>query len=277
MLDVSVIVPTRNAAHFLDECLASISASNPREIIVVDGNSSDASRDIARRYADMVLSDEGRGLPVARMLGVQAAASQRVALIDADVVMPPGALKALLDEMVDGGYTALQAGLESVSGDGYWGRALAHHHRGGRSKYWFGLVTTVMERSALLELGFDERFPSGEDIDLRWRLRQGAARVGVSRQVVVQHRFEDTFAAARGQWTMDGRGLARMMLAHKIEALPLILLPLGGFVWGLGSCIVRRQPRWIPYFFGYAAYNYGAMFSELAAGIGGRRRRVATS
>jgi len=267
-----VIVPARNAAHFLDECLASIGASNPREIIVVDGNSTDGSRDVSHRYTDRVLSDEGRGLPVARMLGVQAATSRWVALVDADVVMPPGALGELLDELAEGGYTALQAGVKSVSGPGYWGRALAHQHRVGRSRYWFGLVTTVMERSVLLELGFDQRFPSGEDIDLRWRMARGAARVGVSRRVVVQHRFEDTFAAARDQWTMDGRGLARMVLAYKLEALHLLLLPLGGFVWGAGRSLVRRQPQWIPYFVGYLVFNYGALTCELVAGLGRPRR-----
>ena len=275
VLDVSVIVPVRNAAHFLDECLTSIGASNPRELIVVDGNSTDGSCDVSRRYTDHVLSDEGRGLPVARMLGVQAATSRWVALVDADVVVPPGGIGELLEELAEGGYTALQAGVKSVSGPGYWGRALAHHHRAGRSRYWFGLVTTVIERAALLEVGFDERFPSGEDIDLRWRLRRDSARVGVSRRVVVLHRFDDTFAAARDQWTMDGRGLARMLRTHKGEALPLILLPLGGFVWGVTRSLARLQPQWIPYFLGYLLFNYAALIAELVAGVGRSRRAQA--
>ncbi len=62
------------------------------------------------------------------------------------------------------------------------GRALAHHHRTGRSRRWFGVVATVFRRDDLLAAGFDSRFVSGEDIDLRWRWpRPGAAhrRVGV--------------------------------------------------------------------------------------------------
>jgi glycosyltransferase involved in cell wall biosynthesis len=272
-LDVSVIVPARNAEHLLDGCLSSIRASNPREIIVVDGNSTDGSREVARRHADRLLSDEGRGLPVARMLGLQAASSRWVALVDADVVLPPAAIGDLLEELVEDGYTALQAGLQSVSGPGYWGRALVYHHSGGRSKRWFGVVATVMERSTLLRLGFDERFSSGEDIDLRWRLRRSAARVGVSRRVVVQHRFEDSFTAAREQWTMDGGGLGRMVLAHRARALPLLLLPFGGFVWGVGNSLAHLQPRWIPYFVGYAAFNYLALIAELALGLARRGRQ----
>ena len=262
-VDVSVIVPARNAASFLEECLASIRQSHPREIIVVDGESTDGTREIAERYADRVISDGGRGLPVARKLGIEAAASHWVAMVDSDVVLPPEALPALLDELSEEGYSALQAGVKSVSGSGYWGRALAQHHRSGRSRHWFGLVTTVAARSTILAHGFDERFRSGEDIDLRWRLRRGAARVGVSKRVFVLHRFEDSFHAARQQWTMDGRGLARMVLAHRARGLPLLLLPLGGFTWGTISSLARREPQWLPYFAAYLVFNYTAMAAEL--------------
>src|SRR5688500_3687284 len=107
VLDVSVIIPVRNGEGLLEECLASLARSRPREIIVVDGNSSDATLAIARRYTTRILSDGGRGLPVARLLGAQAASCRRVLLLDADVVLPDGALAALLDEFESGGYRAL--------------------------------------------------------------------------------------------------------------------------------------------------------------------------
>ena len=199
MLDVSVIVPARNAAPLLEECLAAIVRAEPAELIVVDGLSSDATVAVARRHGARVLSDGGRGVAAARLLGVRAAACERVALVDADVVMGDGALAALLDEFAAGGYTGLQAGLHSIGGPGYWGRALAHHHRTGRSRRWFGLVATIFDRSVLLEHWLDERFLSGEDIELRRRLARNGARLGVSERTVVLHRFEDGFAFARGQ------------------------------------------------------------------------------
>ena len=133
MIDISVVVPVRNAETMIEECLASIEAQQPREVILVDGNSVDRTLEIARRYRVSVLSDEGRGLPAARMLGVQAAKSRFVALVDSDVVLPPHTLERLHSELVTNGYDALQAGLKSVSGPGYWGQALVNHHRSGRS------------------------------------------------------------------------------------------------------------------------------------------------
>ncbi|HEV8688330.1 MAG TPA: glycosyltransferase [Gaiellaceae bacterium] len=267
MLDVSVIVPVRNAERMLDDCLASIVRSQPREILVVDGMSTDRTLDVARRYPVRILSDEGRGLPAARLLGAEAAVSSRLALIDADVVLPDGALARLLDELAEGGYTGLQAGLDSVSsGPGYWGRALARHHRTGRSKNWFGVVATAVERDALLKHGFDESFFSGEDIDLRWRLQRAGARLGVSRRTVVTHRFDDTFRFALGQWLADGRGLARMIGKHGWRAAPLLGLPLAASLRGIVLSLVRAEPVWVPYYLCFLVFNYWGLLGELPRG-----------
>ena len=145
---------------------------------LVDGISSDATVEVAEQFGAVVLSDEGKGLPAARLLGAERARTPWVVLVDADVVWPPGTVDTLLEEFE--GYDALQAGLKSVGGPEFWGRALAHHHRTGRSRRWFGLVATVFRRDDLLAIGFDSRFMSGEDIDLRWRLRDRGLRIGVS-------------------------------------------------------------------------------------------------
>jgi glycosyltransferase involved in cell wall biosynthesis len=269
MLDLSVVVPVRNAERLLDECLASIVRSEPREVIVVDGNSTDRTAEVARRYAVRLLSDGGRGLPIARLLGAEAASSRRVALIDADVVLPDGALGALLEEFAEGGYLALQAGLRSTSGPGYWGQALVEHHRTGRSKDWFGLVATVFERDALLQHGFDQRFLSGEDIELRWRLERAGARVGVSRRTVVIHRFaDDSFAFARGQFLADGHGLGRMVGKHGWRGGWLLALPLAAAGRGMALSLVRGQSRWTGYYLLYALYNYLGMLGAFRETLG---------
>jgi glycosyltransferase involved in cell wall biosynthesis len=264
VLDVSVVVPVRNAAPLIDECLGSILRSEPREVIVVDGESTDGTVEIARRYPVRILSDGGRGLPVARLMGAHAAASPRVALVDADVVLPDGAFGALLTEFLEGGYLALQAGLHSSSGPGYWGRALAEHHRTGRSRDWFGLVATIFDREALLRHGFNRQFLSGEDIELRWRLERAGAKVGVSRRTVVVHRFAgDSFHFARGQFLADGYGLGRMLRTHGWRSGWLFGLPALAGSRGTVLSLLRRQPRWIPYYLAFTLYNYVGLLGGL--------------
>src|SRR3972149_1801976 len=48
----------------------------------------------ARPYADVIVSDEGRGLPAARSIGARTATTPLVALVDADVILPAGSLAA---------------------------------------------------------------------------------------------------------------------------------------------------------------------------------------
>lgn len=259
MLDLTVVVPARNAEAMLPDCLASIQNEAPRELIVVDGCSTDRTVEIARQHGAVVISDDGRGLPAARELGARRATASRVALIDADVTVPRGALVALLAEFEAGAYTGLQAGLHSVGGPGYWGRALAHHHRTGRSRRWFGVVATIFDREALLRHGFDASFLSGEDIELRRRLRRAGAKLGVSRETIVLHRFDDGFEFARNQWLADGRGLRRIRDKEGWRGLLVLALPAAAAIRGVVLSVARLQWQWLPYYGCYLVFNYVGM------------------
>ncbi|XAS67079.1 glycosyltransferase [Micrococcaceae bacterium Sec5.7] len=262
-LEVSVVVPARNAANWLAECLESIRSQGPRELIVVDGCSMDDTVKIARSFGARVISDEGRGLPAARMLGVSAARCEVVALIDADVILPAGTLGGLLDEFETGGYDGLQFGLASeADGPGYWGAALAWHHNHSRVRSWFGVCATLMRRDVLLSVAFDDTFRSGEDLELRIRLEEAGYRLGVSTATVVRHRFVDTFDCARDQWLQDGAGMARTIRKHPGRAGWLVVLPLLASVRGVGLSLLHA-PRFLPYWVGFLLYNYRAMFGEL--------------
>ncbi len=259
MLDLSVVVPARNAEHMIEACLASIARSEPREIIVVDGLSTDRTLEVARQYPTTILSDEGKGVPAARMMGIQASSSSAVALIDVDIVLPDGALAALLEEFTQGRYDGLQAGLHSVAGPGYWGQALVWHHNRGRSKNWPGVMATIFRRQVLLDYGFDARFRTGEDIELRWRLQNAGLKMGVSHRTIVTHRYDDTYDFAKDQWLADGKGLGRMVSKYHWSAASLLFVPLAGSLRGIALSLIHLQPKWIPYFVGYLIYNYAAM------------------
>ena len=270
--ELTVVIPVKNAAAFIEDCLASAITSGPAQVIVVDGRSTDATLEIARHYPVRLLDDGGLGVAAARQMGVEAAATEWVALVDVDVVLPPGALAALLSEALSGGYTALQAGLESTSGPGYWGRGLVDHHRSGLSKHWFGLVATVIRRDAFLGHGLDVSFASGEDIEMRFRMERSGEHIGVSDRTFVSHRFGDTFEFARGQFLADGAGLARMAVKHGWRAAPLLALPAAAAVRGTILSLARGRPQWIPYYATFLALNWFAMGRQLLTQVVRRRQ-----
>lgn len=259
MLPISVIVPVRNAETMVEGCLASIFESRPAEVIVVDGKSTDRTLEIVRKFGVKILSDDGRGVPAARMMGIESANCDVVALIDVDIVLPAGALDNLYQEFVDGGYDGLQAGLTSISGPGYWGQALMVHHNRGRSKNWPGVMATIFRRQVLLQHRFDERFRSGEDIELRWRLKGAGLKLGVSKNTLVQHRFDDTYEFAKDQFRADGLGLSRMVAKYGWRAMALLGIPAAGSLRGILVSLGHREPKWIPYYLAYFIHNYAAM------------------
>ena len=190
-LPISVVVPVRNAEAFLEECLASVARQGPTEIIVVDGQSTDGTLEIAGRYT---IASFRTAVGALRLLAGWA--SLRPVRAGSPSWMPTSSFltrrcATSSTSSRRASYVGLQAGLHSVSGDGYWGRALVEHHRTGRSKNWFGLVATLFERDAFLSIGLDEAFLSGEDIELRVRLERAGARVAVSTRTEVTHRFGD--------------------------------------------------------------------------------------
>jgi hypothetical protein len=204
---------------------------------------------------------------------VRAASTPAVALIDVDIVLPDGALRELFAEFQAGRYTALQAGLRSTAGPGYWGRALVYHHNNGRSKHWPGVMATIFDRESLLTHGLDPTFASGEDIELRWRLQRANATLGVSRRTIVTHRFDDTFDCARGQFSADGHGLARMVLKYGWRAGMLLAIPAAGATRGIALSLMRRDVRWTPYYLAYGTLNYAAIVETFVDQIRARAAR----
>ncbi|MCC9203888.1 glycosyltransferase family A protein [Arthrobacter sp. zg-Y769] len=92
---VSVVIPCRNDAALLEACLLSLARQTvpPREIVVVDNNSSDASAEVARRFGARVVYEPVAGIPAAASAGYDAAAEELdevsvIARCDADCVLP---------------------------------------------------------------------------------------------------------------------------------------------------------------------------------------------
>lgn len=97
---ISVIVPSFNQGHFLDECLRSILLQQyPNlEIIVMDGGSTDGSVDVIRRHAGSLAywqSQADGGQAAAINAGLERASGDLVGWLNSDDLLLPGALAAL--------------------------------------------------------------------------------------------------------------------------------------------------------------------------------------
>ena len=119
---VAVIVPARDEEHRIGPLLAAVCADpQVHEVVVVDDESSDATAAVARGAGARVVT--GRSLPAgwvgkpwALQQGLEAAASEWIVTLDADVVPRPGFVGALLDAATAGGWDVLTVGPRFVLG-----------------------------------------------------------------------------------------------------------------------------------------------------------------
>ena len=101
---ISAIVVNWNGKDYLPACLDALLAQEPppAEVLVVDNHSTDGSRElVAARYPQVAVLDTGRnaGPCHARNVGVAAARHELCLLLDNDVVLHPGALAALREDL----------------------------------------------------------------------------------------------------------------------------------------------------------------------------------
>ncbi len=96
----SVVIPTLNEAGNIGQTLVQVRRAGECQIVVVDGGSSDRTCEIARSYADLVLSSlRGRGRQM--NVGAQAAAGEVLLFLHADTVLPQGFPEMLAQALAD--------------------------------------------------------------------------------------------------------------------------------------------------------------------------------
>jgi len=213
---VSIILPCRNEARFIERCLVSLQASTyPRdrlEIIVVDGMSDDGTRQLLMRAAAhdariTLIENPKLTSPAALNLGIARATGGVVMRADAHCEYAPeyvSALVAALDEHnADnvGGVTKVVPGADTDVAQAI-AIALSHPAAVGNSYFRIGAsaprwVDTVpfgcWRRETFQQIGmFDESLPRNQDDEFNMRLRRSGGRILLLPSVVTTYFGRET-------------------------------------------------------------------------------------
>jgi N-acetylglucosaminyl-diphospho-decaprenol L-rhamnosyltransferase len=102
-IEVSVVVPSYNAAAFLESCLDSIYRQPPQrafEVLVVNDASNDETSEMVRRRfpaVRMLVNERNLGYARSSNRGIEAARGRFIYLLNSDVEVLPGAIDTLVD------------------------------------------------------------------------------------------------------------------------------------------------------------------------------------
>jgi N-acetylglucosaminyl-diphospho-decaprenol L-rhamnosyltransferase len=206
---VSAVVVNYNARDYLLECVRSLRAEGLDDVVVVDNASADGSRAAlaaADPEARIVATGANLGYGTAANRGAAAAAGRTLLVCNSDVVLEPGAVKALLarlEEEAGAGVGLVGPRIENPDGSLYPSprrfpdmavaaghaflglvaprnrftrryRMLDWDHSTTRSVDWVSGACVLARREAWDAVGgFDEAyFMYVEDVDLCWRARR---------------------------------------------------------------------------------------------------------
>lgn len=251
----SIIVPVYNRPDEVDELLASLLHQEEKEfeVIVVEDGSQVPCGDVCQRYAGQMelryYEKPNSGPGQSRNYGAERAKGEYLLILDSDVVVPPGYLKAISEE------------LERQPADAFGGPDCSHPSftdiqkaisysmtsffttggiRGGKKKldkFYPRSFNMGIRRDVYLRLGGFSRMRFGEDIDFSIRIFQAGCHCRLFPGAWVWHKRRTDF---RKFWRqVFNSGIARINLYKKYpDSLKLVhLLPMV-FTLGLAALLL---------------------------------------
>lgn len=184
-LKISLIIPAYNEEKYLGGCLDAAlkhSGGHFYEIIVVDNNSTDRTREVAGQYPGVkVVFESQKGLTRARQRGLEEATGDLLAYIDADTRIPPGWFQIITDFFATRPAAVCLSGPYRYYDGSRRQNAILHALWRIYGPIAYRLVgymvlggNFVAKRRALIDMGgFDRRIEFyGEDTDIARRLHR---------------------------------------------------------------------------------------------------------
>jgi GT2 family glycosyltransferase len=198
--NISIVIPVRDGGENFRKCLRSLDKFVPKsiEIIVVIDGGTDNSRQLATEFGAKVLAFPTSSGPArARNLGAAVATGDILFFIDADVTVGIDTLDRVIDIFTErpdlaaaiGSYDDAPGAANFLSQYKNLFHHYTHQAADPRASTFWGACGAI-RRQVFVELGgFDEayRFPSIEDIELGYRLRQAGYQIRLCKTLQVKH------------------------------------------------------------------------------------------
>lgn len=203
-LDITVIIPVKNGAAYILECVESAlnQSAPPSEVIVVDDGSTDGTRELIEQEFGSrvrVLIGPRLGAGPARNVGVAAAGTILVAFLDADDIWHPEKLSKQLSVFEPGTLLGTYSNyfVSSRTGKRFLGTSIrtatnqeaARMIQDGEGMPVL-LSSWLFEKESFLNIGgFDPEFVFAQDFEIALRLAKNGTAFKVLRESLVDYRI----------------------------------------------------------------------------------------
>jgi glycosyltransferase involved in cell wall biosynthesis len=226
--DVSVVIPAYNAAGTLGpqlEALAAQESSKAWELVVVDNASTDSTRMLAESFTAhipllRVVTWTTPGSNTARNAGIRTARAPLVLLCDADDIVAPGWIDAMVAALATADIVGGHLDCNLLNDDTVRASRSGPTRDGLPRVFWhlpYAISANLgMHRRVFEQLGgFDETLTvGGDEIDFCWRAQYEGFSIAFAPDAVVHYRFKAGLRDAMRQSYRYGKGNARVRALH---------------------------------------------------------------
>jgi glycosyltransferase involved in cell wall biosynthesis len=227
MKQIDVAICTRNSEKTLHQSLERvIRHASPRRLIVIDGDSSDKTVEIASRFGAEIYTDGGRGLGYARNMALELASTDLLGFVDADALIPSNWL-SLCDHFRDS-HVAAASGANLY---GYGNPPLQRFHEWviRHAEEDVGFVGTIVKRKVVIGVGgISKILQTYEDWELKARLDAHGYRWVWDRNVVNHHPLSMREYLKRARLWARGTGMSGVATSRYRYFKSFALSPLRG-------------------------------------------------
>lgn len=278
-----IVIPCLNEASYLEPLIQQLEPTLKEltaTLVVVDGGSTDGTRDIAKRLAQSlpnlhVLDNPRRIQAAAINLAVETFGLEHDYLIriDAHGTYPHDYCRVLVEEALATEADSVVVAMQTV-GFGLFQKATAvaqnsvlgnggAKHRAGAESHWVDHGHHALMRISAFRAvgGYDENFNANEDAECDYRLNKAGYRIWMTARTSMIYYPRASAPLLFKQYFRYGRGRARNFLKHRSrpslrQMIPLMVAPVavGAFLAAITWIAAVPVVLWAAACLGYGAW-----------------------
>lgn len=262
---VSVIIPMHNERRHIERCLRSIAAQDYPpdrfEMIVIDGNSTDGSRELVEALHEELPNLrllENRGKHTARGLniGLAMARGEVITRVDAHAAVEPDYLRESVAALERTGADVVGGPIKTL-GEGSVGKSVALAvsspfgvgnavFRYSQREQWTDTVAfPAYRRDVFDRIGPFGEIDSGEDDEFHYRLRDAGGRILLTPAIRSTYYARSSYWQLFRQYLSYGQAKVVVLSRHPRQARLRQLIPLSLVLALFGTAITAAFGGWL--------------------------------